>query len=107
MKIPEKVLSWIKTIGIAILSFITLFILGKLFAFSEEKQKKREEEIKDALNDVENKLNDVKDVVKDQNTIINNTKDEIKKHELIKDEISQNSIEERIEDAINAGFKRK
>jgi uncharacterized membrane-anchored protein YhcB (DUF1043 family) len=103
--LKEKIISIGKSIGIAILGFIAAFVIEKLFSHTENKKEKQEEEIKDSLDNIKEKLGEAKDKVTEQGDIIADIKRDIKKYESVKDEIVDFSIEKRIEDAHDAGFK--
>jgi hypothetical protein len=102
----EKIIAILKSIGIAILSFITIFIIGKLFSLSKDSQDKQKEKIGDSLDDISDKIVDMKDSVAAQNTVINDAKEDIDKNEFIKNKIVNASINERINEAEKAGFKK-
>jgi uncharacterized membrane-anchored protein YhcB (DUF1043 family) len=106
MSFKDKIIAVLKTIGIAILGFITIFIFEKLFARSEDKQRKQEEEIKDALDTTKEKLEEIKQTITEQDAVIDDIKSHIKENEEIKDEIVHASEKIRIEEAYNAGFKK-
>lgn len=106
MNIKEKAILMLKTIGITIISFITIFIIGKIFVQTEDKQNKQKDKIKDTLSDITDQLDNSKNTLNEQEDIIDDIKTDVEKNNALKDKIVKDSEKKRIEEAYAAGFQK-
>jgi wobble nucleotide-excising tRNase len=107
MKLKEKTIAILKTIGISILTFITAFLFGKLFASAEDRQNAQKDKIKDEIDTIKDGLDKANEHVNEQTNIITEIKDNINQHESDKSEVVDSSIKQRVDEAKKAGFTKQ
>jgi F0F1-type ATP synthase membrane subunit b/b' len=102
----EKILSYLKKIGIAIAGFIGTILFCKLFALLKNKDTRREEDVKEAIDEIKKDISETKEIIKDSGDTIEDIKTIMAEAKDDRDNIVTNSIDNRVKAAENAGFKR-
>jgi ATP-dependent Zn protease len=103
MKIKEIILSYLKTIGIVILSFLGLILFGKLLLKKDKAQEKAKEAVKKTEESIDNSIEiteTIKDNIDDAKEIIEQAREE-------KETIVSSLSERRKNKAEEAGFKKE
>jgi uncharacterized membrane-anchored protein YhcB (DUF1043 family) len=107
MFLKDKVLPYLKKAGIVVIGIVVTFILAKLHGLLKAKDEKKEEKVKDNIDNIDTQVKEISESLDNSNAALGDIKEIIKNNGEKKEELVSNSVNERIKIVKKAGFEKK